>query len=52
MHVAIKVLKDDSPAEAYSDFEREVEIMSTFDHPNILKLIGVVIKGEPLTETS
>ncbi|XP_075212410.1 tyrosine-protein kinase transmembrane receptor Ror-like [Lycorma delicatula] len=40
--VAIKVLKESATKEAEDDFMREVEIMSTFRHTNILTLIGVV----------
>ena len=46
--VAVKVLKDGVSNEVKDDFEREVEIMSAFDHENILKLIGVVTKGKLL----
>ncbi|XP_076348269.1 tyrosine-protein kinase transmembrane receptor Ror-like [Tachypleus tridentatus] len=42
--VAVKVLKDNLSSEVERDFEREVEAMSTFDHENILKLLGVVLK--------
>ncbi|XP_074663017.1 BDNF/NT-3 growth factors receptor-like [Tubulanus polymorphus] len=42
--VAVKLLKNGVSLEIKEDFEREVEIMSTFDHDNILKLIGVVTK--------
>lgn len=44
--VAIKVLKDSATREAEEDFLREVEIMSAFRHPNILSLLGVVLRGE------
>jgi serine/threonine protein kinase len=44
--VAVKVLKEGVSNEARDDFEREVEIMSAFDHDNILKLIGTVSTGE------
>ncbi|KAK7862225.1 hypothetical protein R5R35_011120 [Gryllus longicercus] len=40
--VAVKVLKDAASAEAEQDFLREVETMSAFRHPNILRLVGVV----------
>lgn len=43
--VAVKVLKDGVSNEAREDFEREVEIMSAFDHDNILKLLGTVSTG-------
>ncbi|KAL1513438.1 hypothetical protein ABEB36_002849 [Hypothenemus hampei] len=42
--VAIKVLKETASKEAEEDFFREVEIMSTFQHPNILSFIGVVLR--------
>ncbi|XP_064647151.1 BDNF/NT-3 growth factors receptor-like isoform X2 [Lineus longissimus] len=42
--VAVKLLKNGVSREIKEDFEREVEITSTFDHDNILKLIGVVTK--------
>ncbi|CAL1534504.1 unnamed protein product, partial [Lymnaea stagnalis] len=44
--VAIKVLKDGASHEAQEDFDREVEIMATFDHDNILKLLGIVVQGQ------
>jgi len=40
--VAVKVLKEDATRETREDFKREVEIMSAFDHENILRLMGVV----------
>lgn len=43
--VAIKVLKETANREAEEDFLREVDIMSTFKHPNILSLLGVVLRG-------
>ncbi|XP_026674758.1 tyrosine-protein kinase transmembrane receptor Ror-like [Ceratina calcarata] len=42
--VAIKVLKDSASREAEEDFMREVDIMSTFRHSNILTLKGVVLR--------
>nr|CAD7595295.1 unnamed protein product [Timema genevievae] len=42
--VAVKVLKDSASREAEDDFMREVDIMSTFRHINILSLIGVVLR--------
>ena len=47
-YVAVKILKESVSREAKEDFKREVEIMSAFDHENILKLIGVVAIGENL----
>ncbi|XP_076635602.1 muscle, skeletal receptor tyrosine protein kinase [Colletes latitarsis] len=42
--VAIKVLKDSVSHEAEENFMREVDIMSTFGHKNILSLKGVVLR--------
>ncbi|XP_053209365.1 NT-3 growth factor receptor-like isoform X2 [Panonychus citri] len=41
IQVAIKILKEGVSNELRADFEREVEILSNFQHPNIVKLIGV-----------
>lgn len=46
MNVAVKILKEDVSRETREDFKREVEIMSSFDHENILQLIGIVNVGE------
>ncbi|GFY49241.1 uncharacterized protein TNIN_425021 [Trichonephila inaurata madagascariensis] len=46
--VAVKTLKDNYNQDAQTDFEREVEIMSAFSHENILKLEGVVFRGNYL----
>lgn len=40
------MLKEGATNEIREDFEREVEIMSAFDHDNILKLLGVVVDGK------
>lgn len=48
--VAVKVLKESASKEAEEDFYREVEIMSTFQHPNILSFIGVVLRGKASEE--
>lgn len=42
--VAIKVLKDTATRETEEDFMREVDIMSTFGHTNILSLKGMVLR--------
>ena len=47
-NIAVKVLKEGVSNEAREDFEREVEIMSAFDHDNILKLLGIVADSKDL----
>ena len=47
--VAIKTLKDESPDEELIKFLQEAAIMGQFHHPNIVKLHGVVIVGEPVS---
>ncbi|KAI1294140.1 Tyrosine-protein kinase transmembrane receptor Ror [Halotydeus destructor] len=44
--VAIKVLKSGLSPEAEADFEKEIEILSSFNHPNIVRLLGVIRQGE------
>lgn len=46
--VAIKVLKEGASTQAKKEFFKEANLMNTFDHPNILKLLGVCIDQEPL----
>jgi len=47
--VAVKVLKDNVLNKSTRDsFEHEVKTISSFDHDNILHLIGVVVIGMPL----
>ena len=43
--IAVKILKEGVSREASDDFKREVQIMSSFDHENILKLVGIVVIG-------
>ena len=47
--VAVKILKCDASRETKDDFRREVKIMSSFEHENILKLLGIVPTGEYYT---
>lgn len=44
--MAIKILNDFASREDEEDFTREVDIMSTFHHDNILSLKGVVLRSE------
>ena len=46
--VAIKVLKEGASPQVKKEFFREASLMCAFDHPNILKLLGVCIDMEPL----
>ncbi len=46
--VAVKTLKDDEHSvEAMEDFVREAKLMFSFDHPNIVKILGVCIEDMP-----
>lgn len=49
--VAIKelsLIQDDEIVEVFSNFQREVQIMSCLDHPNLVKLIGVSSLAFPM----
>ncbi|XP_029044486.2 receptor-type guanylate cyclase gcy-4-like [Osmia bicornis bicornis] len=46
--VAVKTLKVGSSTDEKLDFLSEVEVMKRFEHKNIIKLLGVCIKGEPV----
>ncbi|XP_046736169.1 uncharacterized protein LOC124405374 [Diprion similis] len=46
--VAVKTLKVGSSTEEKLDFLSEVEVMKRFEHKNIIKLLGVCIKCEPV----
>ena len=46
--IAIKVLKEGSNKDAKNDFVKEAVHMNQFNHPNILKLLGVCFDKEPL----
>ncbi|CAK9812828.1 Insulin-like peptide receptor [Anthophora plagiata] len=46
--VAVKTLKVGSSTEEKLDFLSEVEVMKRFEHKNIIKLLGVCIKNEPV----
>ena len=45
--VAIKYLREGSDSNARDDFMREAVNVNQFDHPNILKLLGVCFDQEP-----
>ncbi|XP_020300058.1 tyrosine-protein kinase transmembrane receptor Ror isoform X2 [Pseudomyrmex gracilis] len=46
--VAVKTLKENATPKTQSDFKREVELMTDLRHPNIICLLGVILKGEPM----
>lgn len=46
--VAVKMLKDEASSDMQVDFEREACLLSEFDHPNIVKLLGVCAIGRPM----
>lgn len=46
--VAVKTLKIGSTSEDRLDFLSEAEAMRKFNHPNILKLLGVCLQSEPI----
>lgn len=48
MFVAVKMLKDDASDDLQADFEREASLMAEFDHPNIVKFLGVCAIGKPM----
>ena len=46
--VAIKTCRDNVLPEMKDKFLQEAEILGQYDHPNIVKLIGVAIGQEPV----
>ncbi|XP_043673459.1 uncharacterized protein LOC122631609 isoform X2 [Vespula pensylvanica] len=46
--VAVKTLKVGSSIDEKSDFLSEFEVMKRFEHKNIIKLLGVCLKCEPV----
>lgn len=46
--VAVKMLKDDASQDLQVDFEREACLLAEFDHPNIVKMLGVCAIGRPM----
>ncbi|XP_050726079.1 tyrosine-protein kinase transmembrane receptor Ror2-like [Eriocheir sinensis] len=46
--VAVKVLKEEASEDMLGDFEREACILAEFDHPNIVRLLGVCAVGRPM----
>lgn len=46
--VAVKVLREEASTDLQNDFEREASLMAEFDHPNVVKLLGVCALGKPM----
>ncbi|XP_062617741.1 inactive tyrosine-protein kinase transmembrane receptor ROR1-like isoform X3 [Saccostrea cucullata] len=46
--VAIKTLKENASPKVKNDFRREVDLMTELRHPNIVCLLGVSMKQEPM----
>ena len=46
--VAVKILKEEATDDLLNDFEKEATLLSEFDHPNIVKLLGVCAVGKPM----
>lgn len=46
--VAVKMLKEEATQDLQADFEREACLLAEFDHPNIVKLVGVCAIGKPM----
>ena len=46
--VAVKVLREGATDQTKKEFFREANLMHAFDHPNIVKLLGVCVEQEPL----
>lgn len=39
--VAVKMLKEEASVDMQNDFQREAALMAEFDHPNIVRLLGM-----------
>lgn len=46
--VAVKALKENASAKTQADFRREIDLISDLKHDNIVCILGVVLKEEPL----
>lgn len=46
--VAVKALKENASAKTQADFQREIELISELKHPNIICLLGIIVKQEPM----
>ena len=46
--VAVKMLKEEATDDLQKDFEKEATLLAEFDHPNIVRLLGVCAVGKPM----
>ena len=46
--VAIKTLKDNAPTQARQEFCKELEKVAVLQHPNVVCLVAVCVRQEPL----
>ena len=46
--MAVKTMKEGSTVDEKIDFLSEAEMMKRFDHRNIVKLLGVCTRNEPV----
>lgn len=44
---AVKMLRNSATTADKTEFLREAETMLTFDHPNLVRLIGVAVQQRP-----
>ena len=49
IEVAVKTLKEGASEEDKVKFLQEAAIMGQFSHPNVVKLYGIVVEGEPVS---
>ena len=47
VEVAVKTLKEEHSADGLDDFVREAKLMFSFDHQNIVKILGVCVDDMP-----
>lgn len=48
LFVAVKALKENASAKTQADFRREIDLISELTHDNIVCIVGVALREEPL----
>lgn len=48
IYVAVKALKENASAKTQADFRREIDLISELRHENIVCIVGVALREEPL----